>query len=160
VERKSFPIMTLPTSEPITKEEQEEGIIASADGEKLRFCADCSHLLGVRYRTEEPENWKCVHPENLIKNEKVWNLVTGIQEYIREYKQSDIFKLRSDSQLCGPKGSWWEKYEKPEYKKEPTIGGKEATALTEEVFNKEELDANAQAAKERIAEMRKKKLGL
>jgi hypothetical protein len=152
--------MTLPTSEPISLEENQEGIIASADGEGLKFCADCKWLLGVRHKTEDYSNWHCVNPQNLIKNEKRWNLVTGIQEYIRAYQEGSLVVLRTEERYCGPTGKWFEKYERPEYRSSPTIGGKEAVALTEEVFNKEELEANKKAAQERIEAMKRKKLGL
>lgn len=127
--------------------------------EDLRFCAECKHLLGVRSKPWDAEDWACHHPNNLLKNEPYFNLVTGIQQYLREYQEGSLFILRADPAYCGPNGQWWEEYIEPEYKAEPSIGGKQGRIIipTEEVFSTAELSASAEAAAKRLAELKAKK---
>lgn len=123
---------------------------------ELRFCSHCKYLLGVRYKTEQAENWSCVHPSNLVKNERRWNLVTGIQEYLREYHEGSLFVLRSESKYCGPEGKWYEEYQEPERydvgKLNTMLGGKEVKELIETPFSPEALEdikKKAEANRER-----------
>lgn len=124
------------------------------------FCCNCTHLLGKRVNPEDACKWKCVHPNNMVKNEQRINLVTGIQEYIRDYKQEDIQLLREASGPCGPEGRWFEAYKKPEYQAPPimpTIGGKQPFEI-EAPFSQEQIDSNAIAARERLAAIKAKRL--
>lgn len=139
--------MTLPISED--KEEE------------LRFCVDCKHLLGVRSKPWDAENWTCLHPNNVIKNEPYYNLVTGIQEYIREFHEGSLIELRQRdgmgaTEYCGPTGKWYEEYQHP--KETPAIGGKQAIELEIAApFSQIELDANRAAATKRLNDIKAKK---
>jgi hypothetical protein len=103
----------------------EKDIIAEgipADQTDLKFCADCSHLIGVRWNTEEISKWRCGHKNNIVE-EKI-NLVTGIKKklFIRE----DINYLRNTDtpDVCGPSGRWYERYikdDRPELDPAPTV---------------------------------------
>lgn len=141
-----------------------EGVVLEGiPPEDGRFCCDCAYLLGVRYKTDDVSKWRCVHPKNLVKNESATDLVTGLKKFIRVFMVEDIYALREVStvevtpefarEYCGPKGSWYEKYIKPEYKPEPKIGGMDAV-----VFDHDALAANKKAADERVAAIKRKKL--
>lgn len=148
---------TLTTSDSLVEANQ-EGIVAEAvDSNGLKFCADCKHLLGIRHKTYEPQNWKCVHPNNVVNMIEEYDLVTGIKKYIRVYKVEDIYKLRQEPYFCGSNGKWFELYERPEYKAAPTIGGQEAKEFVE-TFDSETLEANRKAAEAKVAAIKAKKL--
>lgn len=125
--------------------------------EEKKFCCDCKFLLGLRHRDDLVSDWKCVHPNNLTVNKIELDLVLGVDKYIREYREENIYKLRET--YCGKDGIWYEEYIEPDYsKREPTIGGKEAVAIELEVFDAETLEKNRQAAREAIELRKKQKL--
>lgn len=156
MERNLLP-MILPISEEIEEETLE------------KFCCNCKHLLGKRDYIYKADEWKCVHPNNLVKNEQRINLVTGIQEYIREYHDEDLNSLRTRegmgaTEYCGPTGKWFEQYNAPVYKApeaQPTIGGKKAIELPVEApFSQDELSKNSSAAADRLAAIKARKKSL
>lgn len=149
--------MTLPTSDP------QDTVTVVLPEENKKVCADCKHLIGVRESKYEIDKWRCGHPNNVWESSDPggWedDLVTGLRH--RRFKIStDIYVLRISDQYCH--GNWWEKYDKPIYYSEPTIGGKKAAEITptEEVFSATDLQANKDAAARRLEELRRKKLGL
>lgn len=125
----------------------EQGMIADAP-ENIKACADCVHLLGVRYRCDEAhQHWRCVHPNN--DNGIVQDIVTGLR--YRVVKIVDIYSVR----LSACKGDWFEKYEAPN-RTVPTLSGLEATELT---FDSSALEEGKKAAQERLAAIRAKRAG-
>lgn len=126
--------------------------------ENYKVCADCSHVLGVRYRTDEAANkWRCGHTNNVFHHEdkQGWSVdrVSGLKHRLFKISE-DITVIR----LHHCKGDWYEKYVPPV--REPTIGGFEAKDLTETVFDAEAIKKNREAAAKVIEEKRKAKLGI
>lgn len=126
-----------------------------------KFCINCKHLLGVRYQTHDFPKWRCLHPNNLTRNDKKRNLVTGIEEYIRVFKEESIeaMRYRETPEFCGPTGKWYEEYIKPEYKPEPSIQGVKAVELAEveTTFPPDVLKNNREAAAAKIAALKLKR---
>lgn len=160
MERNLLP-MTLPISEEIEEETLE------------KFCCHCKYLLGKRLYLETADKWKCIHPNNLVKDDRRINLVTGLQEYIREYHDEDLNSLRTRegmgaTEYCGPTGKWFEEYKQPVYTPkyldkpaQPTIGGKKAIELPVEApFSQDELSKNSSAAADRLAAIKARKKSL
>lgn len=87
---------------------EKDMVMEGVPPEEGKFCADCKHLIGVRYMkgTEDLTKWRCGRPEN-IKEERL-NLVTGIKK--KEFHQIDIYPVRYN--LC--RGNWYEEYVEPE----------------------------------------------
>lgn len=89
--------------------------------EEDRFCANCKHLVGIRWKTEAVENWGCGHPENTCWEKT--NLVTGLKKriFIRSLAmlRYPTEELLADVRvtLCGPEGKWYEEYKEPDYGK-------------------------------------------
>jgi hypothetical protein len=151
--------MTSLTSDQVRQEGITEQVIDS-NGEK--FCVDCKHLLGVRYK-DDTDKWRCVHPYNMKENREVTDLVLGIKKYIRVYKIENIYELRelrpSNSnvglEFCGKEGKWFEKYEEPAHPN-PSIGGQVGQEL--EVFDEATLKANREKAEAKLAAIKARKL--
>lgn len=92
--------------------------------EEGKFCADCEHLVGVRWK-EDSDNWKCGHPRNAKEGDP--DLVSGMKirlfKYpIRDLRYSQSFTDNTEwfngekGKACGKEGLWYKKYEAPEYK--------------------------------------------
>lgn len=137
------------TSDQVRK----EGITEEAiDSNGQKFCADCKHLLGVRYK-DDTEKWRCLHPNNLLENREETDLVLGIKKYIRIYGQESLYFLRESPRHCGKEGKWFEHYEEPDHST-ATIGGKDPVEL--EIFDDATLKANREKAAERMAAIKAK----
>lgn len=125
--------------------EQNQVIAEGVPEEQGKFCADCTHLIGVRYAKEEAEKrWKCGNPKNTV--EWKMNNVTGIK--YRIFSWNDIMHVRE--QEC--KGNWYEKYEHPEYHSVDTIGGEEPV-----IFDEAAMAAGKEAAAKRLADLKARK---
>lgn len=151
--------MTLPTSSSELNLQPTDTTSVVLPEENKKVCADCTHLLGVRYNKEQSQShWKCGHSNNVfnVNDPQGWrdDLVTGLRHRIFKLNP-DIYTIRT--QHC--KGDWWEEYKQPvrTYYEEPTIGGKEVKPLaTEEVFTAEALEEQAASAAKRVAELKQK----
>jgi hypothetical protein len=118
-----------------------------------KFCADCKHLIGVRYKPEAA-NWNCGHPEN-DNGMSDADLVTGLKK--RMFKHS-IYNLRYYPNKniipnpCDQAGNWYEKYTPPNYDVVDTIGGEEPV-----IFDEAAMAAGKEAAAKRLADLRARK---
>lgn len=118
-------------------------------------CNKCKHLIGVRDRTENWEQWKCGHPKNIEKEETHLIIGVPIKMFIVPLCGDQRYNPHRDhleENICGLEGKWFEEYE--EHKFEPTIGGKEPVEL--EVFDEATLKANREKAAERVAAIKAK----
>lgn len=119
------------------------------------LCKDCKHLIGVRWKEETAQTWKCAHPENHAN----WftNLVTGIQERVVKYP---IDYLRHGPwdilhTVCGADGKWFELYTPPPaFDIVNTIGGQEGAEIA---FDDAALEASKAAAKARLDALKARK---
>lgn len=127
-------------------------IVEGIAPEEERFCADCKHLIGVRYKPEI-KNWQCGHPNNILKTKT--NLITGIKEkiFIRAgYDGLEYLRYKDEIDTCGRVGKWFERYE--ERSEPPTIGGMQPS----EMLSEEDLKKNREAAQRRIEEIKQRKV--
>ena len=89
-----------------------EGSESEKGNKRPIICADCANLIGVRYKTELANDWKCGAKENI----REIGLVTGLPIY----HYSTCYDARYDScpetgqpDPCGKKGEWYIKYIRP-----------------------------------------------
>lgn len=134
--------------------ESNQVIAEGVPPEEGKFCADCKHLIGVRHNQNERNNWNCGHPNNDLGMGEA-DRITGIKT--RRFK-TNIYELRYTSSIdptvCGPHGTWYEKYEPPNLVEDrPNIGGDLGSEL---VFDDAAAEAGAAAAKQRLADLKRK----
>lgn len=121
-----------------------------------KFCKDCKHLIGVRYKSEL-NNWNCGHKLNDLGFDQP-HLVTGISKRrfrisIYNLRYPPLHYLAEGVLVCGEGGKWFERYEPPN-DIVSTLGGQEATEVA---FDETALEAGKAAAKARLEALRARK---
>lgn len=85
----------------------------------LPTCAQCAHLVGVRHRPEDAENWKCGHENNAKYGET--DLVSGIAPRIFKFNIRELRYLntvesaKAGMSVCGREGKWFKLYVEPSH---------------------------------------------
>jgi|SRR6266853_3626370 len=86
--------------------------IGSSPKEQLKFCKNCTHLLGNRDYIERHSLWRCGANENI--GTPIRNLVSGelelnlINPFCTDQRKKQLVDNR-----CGLEGKWYEEYKKP-----------------------------------------------